>query len=85
MLKAFADFVDKGIIEKTLAEMDRIGSAVSRLCETLAVLARAINGRLLDLNKELVSEAIRLTGKEGLESWIHEAATQAFHPFCSFR
>jgi tRNA U34 5-carboxymethylaminomethyl modifying GTPase MnmE/TrmE len=74
MLKAFADFVDKGIIEKTLAEMDRIGSAVSRLCETLAVLARAINGRLLDLNKELVSEAIRLTGKEGLESWIHEAA-----------
>lgn len=49
-------------------------NAVFRLADTQKALAWKLNGRLLDLNKKIVTEAFRLTGATGLEWWIEEVA-----------
>lgn len=55
-------------------ELCRINSVVFRLADTQKSLAWKLNGRVLNTNKELVSEAIKFIGSEGLEYWIQEVA-----------
>lgn len=61
-------------INKLLKEMDRMNSVIFKLSDTQKELAWKLNNRLLELNKQIVTEAIKLIGAEGLEWWILEVA-----------
>lgn len=61
-------------INKLIKEMDRMNSVIFDLSDTQKELAWKLNIRLLELNKQIVAEAIKLIGAEGLEWWILEAA-----------
>ena len=61
-------------INKLIKEMDRMNSVIFNLSDTQKELAWKLNIRLLELNKQIVAEAIKLIGAEGLEWWILEAA-----------
>lgn len=73
MLKSFRKIV-KNKITALIQELYRMDNAVFRLADTQKALAWKLNGRLLDLNKKIVTEAFRLTGATGLEWWIEEVA-----------
>lgn len=57
-------------IEGLMKEMDRINSVVFRLADTQKELAWKLNNHLLELNSQIVTEAIKLIGSEGLEHHI---------------
>ena len=59
-------------VEALLKELDRINSVVFRLADTQKELAWNLDEHLLELNSQIVSEAIRLIGAEGLEYHILE-------------
>ncbi|WP_333657125.1 GTPase domain-containing protein [Tissierella praeacuta] len=61
-------------IEGLMQEMDRINSVIFRLADTQRELAWELNKHLLELNKQIVTEAIRLIGAEGLEYHIQSVA-----------
>lgn len=61
-------------INMLIKEMDRMNSVIFKLSDTQKELAWKLNVRLLELNKQIVSEAIKLIGAEGLEWWIVEVA-----------
>ncbi|MEW9124707.1 MAG: GTPase domain-containing protein [Thermotaleaceae bacterium] len=61
-------------IEGLMKEMDKINSVVFCLADTQRELAWGLNGHLLELNKQIVTESIRLIGAEGLEYHIQSVA-----------
>jgi tRNA U34 5-carboxymethylaminomethyl modifying GTPase MnmE/TrmE len=73
MMKNFNLLIDKRI-EKLIIEMDRMNSVIFKLSDTQKELAWKLNNRLLELNKQIVTEAIKLIGAEGLEWWIMEVS-----------
>ncbi len=68
------DRLIKERIDKLIKEMDRMNSVIFKLSDTQKELAWKLNTRLLELNKQIVTEAIKLIGVEGLEWWILEVA-----------
>lgn len=73
MMNNFDRLLDERI-NKLIKEMDRMNSVIFELSDTQKELAWKLNGRLLDLNKQIVTEAIRMIKAEGLEWWIEEVA-----------
>ena len=73
MRKNFDRLIEERI-NKLLREMDRMNSVIFKLSDTQKELAWKINNRLLELNKQIVTEAIKFIGAEGLEWWIFEVA-----------
>ncbi len=61
-------------IEGLMQEIDKINSVIFRLADTQRELAWELNEHLLELNKQIVSEAIRLIGAEGLEYHVQSVA-----------
>ncbi len=61
-------------IESLMKEMDKINSVIFQLADTQRELAWRLNEHLLELNKQIVTEAIRLIGAEGLEHHIQSVA-----------
>jgi len=61
-------------IEKLIKELDRMNSVIFKLSDTQKELSWKLNNRLLELNKQIVTEAIKIIGAEGLEWWILEVA-----------
>ena len=59
---------------KLIGEMERLGGVLSGLGEDLRSLAWKIDGRLLDLNRQMVGEALRQIGAGGQESGISGVA-----------
>jgi len=57
-------------IEGLMKEMDRMNAVVFRLADTQKELAWNLNTHLLELNSQIVTEAIKLIGSEGLEHHI---------------
>lgn len=57
-----------------LEEMDKIDSVIFRLADTQRELAWGLDEHLLQLNGQLLTEAIRLIGAEGLERHIQSVA-----------
>ena len=54
-------------IEGLMREMDKINSVIFRLADTQRELAWALNEHLIELNGQIITEAIKLIGAEGLE------------------
>lgn len=54
-------------IEGIMSEMDKINSVVFRLADTQKELAWGLNYHLMELNNQILTEAIRLIGAEGLQ------------------
>jgi hypothetical protein len=73
MLRNFASLIDNRI-ESLLKELDRINSVVFKLADTQKDLAWSLNNHLLELNSQIVTEAIKLIGAEGREFHILEVA-----------
>ena len=73
LMKKFDQLVEVRI-NKLLKEMDRMHSVLFELSDTQKDLAWKLNDRLLELNKQIVTEAIRIIGARGLEWWISEVA-----------
>ena len=71
MMKNFNSLIETRV-EALLKELDRINSVVFRLADTQKELAWNLDEHLLELNSQIVSEAIRLIGAEGLEYHILE-------------
>ena len=63
-----------GSAGKLLGEMERLCGVLSGLGEDLKSLAWQMDGRLLDLNRQTVAEALRQTGFGGMERGISGAA-----------
>ena len=61
-------------VDALMKEMDRINSTIFSLADIQRELAWGLNDNLLSLNNELVKEAIRLVGSEGLEYHIQSVA-----------
>lgn len=61
-------------IEALLKELDRMNAVVFRLADTQKELAWNLDDHLLELNSQIVREAIRLIGAEGLEYHIESVA-----------
>ena len=59
---------------KLIGEMERLGGVLSGLGEDLKGLAWKIDVRLLDLNRQMVGEALRQIGAGGQESGISGVA-----------
>lgn len=73
MEKSF-DSMISGKIDGLLNEMNRIEKVVHSLANTQKNLAWKLDTHYLDLNKQLITEAIRLIGAAGLEYHVLEAA-----------
>ena len=73
MRKNFDRLIEERI-NRLIKEMDRMNSVIFKLSDTQKELAWKLNNRLLELNKQIVTEAIKLIGAEGLEWWILEVA-----------
>lgn len=61
-------------IEGLMREMDKINSVIFRLADTQRELAWALNEHLIELNGQIITEAIKLIGAEGLEWHIQSVA-----------
>lgn len=61
-------------VESLLKELDRMNSVVFRLADTQKELAWKLDDHLLELNSQIVNEAIKMIGAEGLEYHIVETA-----------
>ena len=61
-------------IEGIMKEMDKINSVVFRLADTQRELAWELNAHLIELNRKILFEAIKLIGAEGLEWHIDSVA-----------
>ena len=72
MQKNFSVLIDVRI-DSILKELDRMNSVVFKLADTQKELAWNLDNHLLELNKQIVTEAIRLIGAEGLEYHVLDA------------
>lgn len=61
-------------IEGLMGEMDKINSVIFRLADTQKELAWGLNDHLLELNNQILTEAIRLIGAEGLQYHVQSVA-----------
>ena len=61
-------------IEELMREMDKVNSVIFRLADTQRELAWALNEHLVELNGQIITEAIKLIGAEGLEWHIQSVA-----------
>lgn len=61
-------------IEGLMREIDKINSVIFSLADTQRELAWGLNEHYLELNKQIVAEAIRLIGAEGLEYHVQRVA-----------
>ena len=61
-------------IEGLMREMDKINSVIFRLADTQRELAWALNEHFIELNRQIITEAIKLIGAEGLEWHIQSVA-----------
>lgn len=61
-------------IERLIHEIDRINSVVFKLADTQRDLAWELNEHLLELNEQIVTEAINLIDAEGLEYHVRSVA-----------
>lgn len=73
MMKNLDTLVNKRIISLT-KELDRMNSVIFRLADTQKELAWNLNYNLIQLNKQIVTEAIHLIDAEGLEYHINSVA-----------
>ena len=73
MLENFTTLIDVRI-ESLLKELDRMNAVVFKLADTQKELAWNLDNHLLELNSQIVTEAIKLIGAEGLEYHIQEVA-----------
>ena len=61
-------------IEGLVAEMTKINSVIFHLADTQKELAWGLNNHMLELNSQILTEAIRLIGAEGLQYHIQSVA-----------
>ncbi|WP_346690395.1 GTPase [uncultured Cloacibacillus sp.] len=61
-------------IEGSMSEMDKINSVIFRLADTQKELAWGLNNHMLELNNQILTEAIRLIGAEGLQYHVQSVA-----------
>ena len=61
-------------IEGLMTEMDKINSVIFRLADTQKELAWGLNNHMLELNNQILTEAIRLIGAEGLQYHVQSVA-----------
>ena len=61
-------------IEGLMTEMDKINSVIFRLADTQKELAWVLNNHMLELNNQILTEAIRLIGAEGLQYHVQSVA-----------
>ena len=61
-------------INGLLKEIDKINTVIFSLADTQKELAWGLNTRLMELNSQLMTEAIRLIGAEGLEYHVQGVA-----------
>lgn len=61
-------------IEGLMSEMDKINSVIFRLADTQKELAWGLNDHMLELNNQILTEAIRLIGAEGLQYHVQSVA-----------
>ena len=61
-------------IEGLMTEMDRINTVIFRLADTQKELAWGLNNHLLELNSQILTEAIRIIGAEGLQYHVQGVA-----------
>lgn len=61
-------------IEGLMTEMDKINSVIFRLADTQKELAWDLNDHTLELNSQILTEAIRLIGAEGLQYHVQSVA-----------
>lgn len=61
-------------IDRLLGEIDKINAVIISLADTQKELALGLNNQLMDINRQLMTEAIRLIGAEGLEYHVQEVA-----------
>ena len=61
-------------IDSLLKELDKINTVIFSLADTQKELAWGLNTRLLELNRQLITESIRLIGAQGLEYHVQEVA-----------
>lgn len=61
-------------IEGLMSEMDKINSVIFRLADTQRDLAWGLNNHMLELNNQIMTEAIRLIGVEGLQYHVQSVA-----------
>lgn len=61
-------------IDGLLKEIDKVDAVIFSLADTQKELAWGLNNRFMELSKQLMTEAIRLIGAEGLEYHIQEVA-----------
>ena len=61
-------------IDGLLREIDKINTVIFSLADTQKELAWGLDTRLMELNKQLVTEAIRIVGAEGLEYHVQSVA-----------
>lgn len=73
MLKNLDSLIEARVTS-LLQEMDRINAVIFKLADTQKELAWSLNANLLELNRQIVTEAIRLIGAEGLEWHLKEVA-----------
>ncbi len=57
-----------------MREMDKINSVIFRLADTQRELAWGLNEHLLELNNQILTEAIKIIGAEGLEWHVQSVA-----------
>ena len=57
-----------------MSEMDKINSVIFRLADTQKELAWGLNNHMLELNNQILTEAIRLIGAEGLQYHVQSVA-----------
>ena len=73
MHKSFKSLISVRI-EGLMKEMDKINSIIFRLADTQKELAWELNKHLLELNNQILTEAIRLIGAEGLQYHVQSVA-----------
>lgn len=61
-------------IEGVMTEMDNINSVIFRLADTQKELAWGLNNHMLELNNQIMTEAIRLIGAEGLQYHVQSVS-----------
>ena len=61
-------------MEGLMTEMDKINSVIFRLADTQKELAWGLNNHMLELNSQILTEAIRLIGAEGLQYHVQSVA-----------
>ncbi len=61
-------------IEGLMVEMDKINSVIFRLADTQRELAWGLNTHMLELNNQILKEAIRLIGADGLQYHVQSVA-----------